>query len=146
MTPSGSDAQVASPAQEALQRAQVLEPERRDVEDRAAVELAAADRRAHYPEAPAAAVEQAEVRDERGERALHERGLVPVSHALVEAAHAPGVRADLGGVVACDDLEAAQPVVPDADRPRPARTAGEEAAEAEVIAHQLDHAVVRIVA
>src|SRR6266545_4008224 len=102
LTPEGSDPQIAGPAQESLQRAQILEPERRHVEDRAAVELAAADRRANYAEAPAAAVQQAEVRDERRERALHERRLVPVPHALVEAPHAPGVRADLGREVARD--------------------------------------------
>src|SRR5688572_3497650 len=56
------------------------------------------------------------------------------------------MRADLAGEVARDHLEAAQAVVPDADRPRPAGTAGEEPAEAEVVTHELDHAVAAVVA
>src|SRR5215207_8612563 len=130
-------AEVAGTAQEAPQRAQVLAAERRDVERRAAVELAAPDRPAHHTEAGGAAVEQAQVRGVRRERPLHEGGLVALAHAKVEAPHAPRVRADPRREILGNDLEAPQAVVPDADRPRAAGAAGEEAAEAEVVAHEL---------
>ena len=78
-------------------------------------------------------VEQAQVGGQRRERALHEGGLVAAPDARVEAAHPAGVLADLRREVRGHDREAAEAVMPDADRTRAAGTAGEEAAEAEVV-------------